>query len=70
MSGGQNQRLPTSWPGDYITPAALGVPTASVRGQNQKLPTSGPGDYITSPDGQFPTASKRGGRTGNGAQFG
>ena len=32
QSGGQNQRWPTSGQGGYITPAALGVPTASERG--------------------------------------
>ena len=31
-AGGQNQKWPTSGPGGYITPAALGVPTASERG--------------------------------------
>ena len=32
QSGGQNQRWPTNGQGGYITPAALGVPTASEGG--------------------------------------
>ena len=35
--GGQNQRWPTSGPGGYITPAALGVPTASKRGAESEV---------------------------------
>ena len=37
QSGGQNQTWPTSGPGDYITPAACGVPTASERGAESEV---------------------------------
>ena len=37
QSGGQNQKWPTSGLGGYITPAALGVPTASERGAESKV---------------------------------
>ena len=36
-SGGHNQRLPTSGPGGYITPAAWAVPTASERGAQSEV---------------------------------
>ena len=32
QSGGQNQKWPTCGQGGYVTPAALGIPTASKRG--------------------------------------
>ena len=37
QSGGQNQNWPTSGQGGYITPAALGVPTASERGAESEV---------------------------------
>ena len=37
QSGGQKQKWPTSGQGGYITPAALGVPTASERGAESKV---------------------------------
>ena len=37
QSGGQNQRRPTSGLGDYITPAAWGVPTASEWGAKSEV---------------------------------
>ena len=36
-AGGQDQKWPTSRPGGYITPAALGVPTVSERGAKSKV---------------------------------
>ena len=36
-SGGQNHKWPTSGQGGYITPAALGVPTASQRGAESEV---------------------------------
>ena len=36
-AGGQNQKWPTSGQGGYITPAALGFPTASERGDTIKI---------------------------------
>ena len=60
QSGGQNQRWPTNEQGDYITPTALGVPTASEREQKQKWPTSGQGGYITTAAWAVPTASEPG----------
>ena len=36
-SGGQNQKWPTSGPGDYITPPAWRVPTASLRGGESEV---------------------------------
>ena len=48
QSGGQNQKWPTSGQGGYITPAALGIPTASKQGGRIR---SGPqvGKVATSP---------------------
>ena len=37
QSGGQNQRWPTNEQGDYITPTALGVPTASEPGAESEV---------------------------------
>ena len=37
QSGGRNQKWPTSGQGGYITPAALGVPTASERGAESEV---------------------------------
>ena len=37
QSGGQNQEWRTSGPGDYITAAGWGVPTAEERGANAKV---------------------------------
>ena len=37
QSGGQNQKWPTSGQGGYMTPAALGVPTASERGAQSEV---------------------------------
>ena len=37
QSGGHNQKWPTSGQGGYITPAALGIPTASKRGARSQV---------------------------------
>ena len=37
QSGGQNHKWPTSGQGGYVTPAALGVPTASERGAESEV---------------------------------
>ena len=36
-AGGRNQRWPTSGQGGYITPVALGVPTASNKGAQSQV---------------------------------
>ena len=41
QSGGQNHRWPASGQGGYITPAAWGVPTASVQGAESKVAHKG-----------------------------
>ena len=56
-SRGRNQRVPTTWPGGYITPTSWGVPNASKRGKNRKWPTCGPGGYITHAAYGVPNAS-------------
>ena len=37
LSGGQNQKWPTSGQGGYITPTASGIPTASKRGAKSEV---------------------------------
>ena len=37
QSGGQNQKWPTNGQGGYITPAAPGIPTASMRGAKSEV---------------------------------
>ena len=37
QSGGQNQKWPTCGQGGYVTPAALGIPSASERGAKSEV---------------------------------
>ena len=37
QSGGQNQKWPTCGQGGYVTPAALGIPTASEQGAESEV---------------------------------
>ena len=64
QSGGQNQKGPTCGQNGYVTPAVLGIPTASEREwQNQKWPTCGQNGYVTPAVSGIPTASERGAKS-------
>ena len=63
LSGGQNQKWPTSEHCGYITPAAWGSPPLQSEGQNQKWPINGQGGYIAPAASGIPTASKRGAKS-------